>query len=155
MITKVTNVDNLISAESGIFNVTPKCAKGNFMCGCQIPLDSASWVRMIFMGCHKELICPGLCLYWWWFWVFAVHCESWCSGIQIKSFTLDHLVTSTWELNSIHFTKLVWLWDVNSNFWDEGSIDCTVDDKVFNISMGAVVCTGVNIINFLSRRQRN
>ena len=54
---EVAKVDKLISMESDIFEGTEQFSKVNVLCGCKFILDSAKWVRMIFMGFRKNVIC--------------------------------------------------------------------------------------------------
>ena len=138
IITEVAKVDNLVSTEGDIFEVTQKWAKVNVLCWCQIPLVIEWWMQMVFMSCHKQIICRRLCLYWWWVCSFAVHCDSGCIGRQINDFELDRIRSSTWNYNSAHLTKLFWLWDIENMYRDAGSIYCTVDMNISYIWMGAV-----------------
>ena len=67
-----------------------------------------------------------------------VHCGSGYIGIQINAFTMDYLRSSTWNYNSVHLTKLVWWQDVDNFYRDAVSIDCTVDDNIYDKCLGLV-----------------
>ena len=96
IIMEVAKVDNLISMEGGIFYVIQQWSRVNILFRYQILLVSTRWGQTIFMGCRKKLIFPMWCLYWRLIWVFASHCEFVYSCVQLKSFTFDHIGTSTW-----------------------------------------------------------
>ena len=73
-----------------------------------------------------------------------VHCESGYRGIQINDFTLDRLISYTWNYNSVHLTKLFCWWD-NDNFnKGEVNIDWTVDENISDKWLG-VVAWGENV----------
>ena len=116
------------------------------MCWCQILLVIGWCMQMVFMGCHKQIMCRRWCLYSWWVCSFYVHCGSGCIGRQLNTFTLERIISSTWKHNSAQLTKLVWWWDVENIYRDLGSIDCTVDVNIFNIWLGAVA-RGDNVID--------
>ena len=59
-----------------------------------------------------------------------VHCESGYRGSHLNDFTLDRLISSTWNYNGVHLTKLVWLWNVDNFYRDAVSIYCTVYDNI-------------------------
>ena len=111
---EVAKVENLVSKEGERFEGIRQWAKVNVLWICQSPLSSEKWVQMVFMGCIKNIISLRWCLYWWWVYSFSIHCESGCSRSQLDASTLDHIVSSTWKCNSVHFTKLVWWWDVGN-----------------------------------------
>ena len=98
----------MISIEGDIFEVTRKWSKVNVLWRCQISLASAWWMRMIFMGFWKNIMCLRWCLYWWQVYSFALHFEYGCIISQLKYFTLDHLGSSTWKWSSIYLTKCFW-----------------------------------------------
>ena len=75
-----------------------------------------------------------------------VHCESGYKGIEINSFMLDRLISSTWNYNSVHITKLILWWD-NDNFKkDVVFIDCKVDENIYDKWLG-VVAWNENVID--------
>ena len=74
-----------------------------------------------------------------------VHYESGYRGIQLNTFTLDNIISSTWNYNSARLTKLVWWWYVNNFYINVVSIDCTVDDNVSDKWL-IVVSWGENVI---------
>ena len=67
-----------------------------------------------------------------------VHCEYGYRGIQINDFTLDCIISTTWNYNIVHLTKLVWWWDVDNIYRYAGPIDCTVNVNISDIWLRAI-----------------
>ena len=75
-----------------------------------------------------------------------VHYESGYRGSQLNTFTLDNIISSTWNCNSVHLTKWVRWWNDGNLYRDAGSVDCTVDDNISDKWIG-VVDWGENVID--------